>query len=77
MTTVNISLPDSIARVFEQASEADKRKAEWLIEFVLRDLFDKHDETLSDVIHDISRRAAERGMTQEVLDDLLNASAHP
>ncbi len=71
MMTVNIPIPDSLARVYERASDDEKRKAQWLIELVLRDLFDDTPESLNDVVQDISQRAAERGMTPEILDELL------
>jgi hypothetical protein len=69
MATLNIPIPETLARVYERASDDDKRKAQWLIELVLRDLFDDKPESLSDVVQDISQRAAERGITPEILDN--------
>jgi hypothetical protein len=70
-TNINIQIPDSLARIYETASDADKQKAQWLVELVLQDLLLSRTESLSDVVQEISQRAAERGMTPEVLDDLL------
>lgn len=71
VTTIRIPIPDSLARIYESASEEDKRKAQWLIELVLQDLFRTQTESFQDVVRDISQRAAERGMTPEILEELL------
>jgi superfamily I DNA and RNA helicase len=68
---VQIALPEPLAQVFEAASETDRQKAQWLIELVLNDLFDPSGEKLSDVVVAISQQAASRGMTAELLEDLL------
>lgn len=70
-TTINVSLPEPLARIYENASAEDQRKAQWLMELVLRDLFSEKTESLMDVVNEISQQAKERGLTQEVLDDIL------
>jgi hypothetical protein len=69
--TIQVPIPEALARVYESASSEEKRKAQWLIELVLRDLFRNQPESLSDVVHDISERAGDRGITPEILDELL------
>jgi hypothetical protein len=71
-TSIFIPIPNSLAQIYENASEEDKRKAQWLIELVLHDLFTNQSESLTDVIRDISQRAAERGMTPEILEKLFH-----
>jgi hypothetical protein len=71
VTTINVPLPESLAHIYETASPEDKLKAQWLIEMVLDDLFRNQTESLSDVVRDISERATERGLTPEILDELL------
>jgi hypothetical protein len=71
VTTINVPIPDSLARIYEASSPEDKLKAQWLIEMVLDDLFRNPTESLSDVVRDISQKAAERGLTPEILDELL------
>ena len=71
-TMITIPIPESLANVYEHASNADKVKAQWLIELVLNDLFHTQTGSLTDVVRDISQRAAERGMTPELLEELLN-----
>ncbi len=70
-TIINVPIPEGLARNYESASEEDKRKAQWLIELVLSDLFGDQAESLRDVVRDISQQAAERGMTPETLEELL------
>ena len=70
--TIHIPIPDPLARVYESASEEDKRKAQWLVELVLHNLFLTQTESLNDVVRDISQKAAARGLTPEILEQLLN-----
>lgn len=69
---VQIALPEPLAQVFENASETDRQKAQWLIELVLNDLFQPSNESLGDVVMRVSQQAASRGMTPELLEDLLS-----
>jgi len=69
---ITIPIPESLANIYEHASDADKVKAQWLIEVVLNDLFHSQTGSLMDTVREISQRAAQRGMTPEILEDLLN-----
>ncbi len=69
---ITISVPEPLASVYEHASETDRAKAQWLIEVVLNDLFHSQTGSLIDTVREISQRAAERGMTPEILDEILN-----
>ena len=69
---ITISVPEPLASVYEHASETDRAKAQWLIEVVLNDLFHSQTGSLIDTVREISERAAERGMTPEILDEILN-----
>jgi hypothetical protein len=64
---MDISVLDDLARTYERATDEDKRKTQWLIELVLRNLFDNKSESLGAVVQGISQRAAVRGMTPEIL----------
>lgn len=70
-TMITIPIPESLANIYERASHVDKVKAQWLIELVLNDLFYTQTGSLTDVVREISQRAAERGMTPEILEELL------
>ena len=71
VATIQVRIPDSLAQIYENASQEDKQKAQWLIELVLHDLFQDRSESLTDVMQDISKRAQERGLTPDDLDALL------
>ena len=70
-STIQIPLPEPLAEIYENASIEDKRKAQWLIELVLRDLWADQSESLIEVIDEISQLAAERGITPEILNEIL------
>ena len=70
-TLIAIPIPESLATIYERASDADKVKAQWLIEVVLNDLFQAQTGSLINTVKEISQRAAERGMTPEILEELL------
>lgn len=71
VATIQVRIPDALAQIYENASQEDKQKAQWLIELVLHDLFQDRPESLTDVMQDISKRAQERGLTPDNLDELL------
>ncbi len=71
-TTITVPMPEPLAKIYETATAEEKRKAQWLVELVLRDLFSDTTESLMDVVYDISQRAKEHGLTQEILDNLNN-----
>ena len=71
MSTITISIPEPLANIYERASDADKVKAQWLIEVVLNDLFHNQADTLTNTVKEISQRATERGLTPNILDELL------
>ena len=69
--SIRVPLPESLAQVYERASEADKRKVQWLTELVLRDLFSNQSASLDSVVREVSQNAAQRGLTSEILQDLI------
>lgn len=71
MVTVNISLDNETAEIYEKASLAEKKKMQVLLSLWLRE-FEKPSITLEKLMDDISRKAEERGLTPEILDSILN-----
>jgi hypothetical protein len=59
------------ARLFETASEEQKRKIEALLSIKLTQAT-REKRTLEEVMSDISQKAQERGLTPEILDSILN-----
>lgn len=76
--TINIRISADAAEVYESASDEDKRKLEALVSSRLREAgrHRRHGMSLEKIMNDMSRRAQERGLTPEKLDEILN-ERHP
>lgn len=70
-TTIPIPLPLELAQLYNNATPEEQRKVQWLFETLLKDMFKIDEETLRDVVHDISHKAQVRGLTPEILEELL------
>lgn len=73
MDTKNITIRVNaeVARIFETASEEQRRKLEALLSLKLSDAT-RNKRTLEEVMSEISQNAQARGLTPEILDSLLN-----
>ena len=73
MDTKNITIRVNaeVARIFETASEEQRRKMEALLSLKLSDAT-RNKRTLEEVMSEISQNAQARGLTPEILDSLLN-----
>jgi hypothetical protein len=71
MVSVNVSLDNETAKIYQQASSADKKKMQVLLSLWLRE-FEKPSMTLEKLMDDVSRKAQERGLTPEILESMLN-----
>jgi hypothetical protein len=73
MDTKNITIRVNaeVARIFETASEEQRRKLEALLSLKLSDVT-RHKRTLEEVMSEISQNAQARGLTPEILDSILN-----
>ncbi|MGB5634146.1 MAG: hypothetical protein WBM44_10510 [Waterburya sp.] len=73
MDTKNITIRVNaeVARIFETASEEQRRKLEALLSLKLSDAT-RSKRTLEEVMNEISRNAQARGLTPEILDSILN-----
>ena len=73
MDTKNITIRVNaeVARIFETASEEQRRKMEALLSLKLSDAT-RNKRTLEEVMSDISQNAQARGLTPEILDSILN-----
>jgi len=72
--TSNLRVSADAAEMYESASDEEKRKLEALISSRLREAA-RHRErgkTLEEIMSEMSRKARERGLTPEKLDDILN-----
>jgi hypothetical protein len=70
MQTISIQVLPEAALAFRKASEEDRRKLEVLISLHLLEVV-RARKPLEDVMREISRSAQARGLTPEILDDIL------
>jgi len=71
MATVNLSLENETAKIYQRASSAEKKKMQVLLSLWLRE-FEKPSISLDKLMDDVSRKAQERGLTPEILESILN-----
>jgi hypothetical protein len=72
--TINLRVSADVADAYESVSEEEKRKLEAPLSSRLRDAV-RHrtrGQSLEEIMDEMSRRAQERGLTQEKLDEILN-----
>ncbi len=69
-TTININVPEDVARAYEHASAPDRRRAERALAFALRSRAQAAAE-LEQLLERMSKTAAARGLTEEKLQKLL------
>ena len=71
MVTVTVSVDNETAKIYEQASAADKKKMQLLLSLWLRE-FEKPSVSLEKLMDNVSRKARERGLTSEILESTLH-----
>jgi hypothetical protein len=70
MQTINIQVSPEAAKAFRNASESERKKLELLLNLRLLEVT-RARKPLEEVMREISRSAQQRGLTPEILDDLL------
>jgi len=68
--TITIQVTPEVAKAFHSASESERKKMELLLNLRLLEATRAH-KPLEQVMREISRSAQERGLTEEILGDLL------
>jgi hypothetical protein len=69
--TITLEVDSDTARAFSEASSEERRKLQLLLRLRLRELTSRPTRPLKDVMDDIGREAAARGLTPEILESLL------
>ena len=69
--TITIQVTPEIAKAFRSASEAERRKMELLLNLRLLEVT-RARKPLEQVMREISRSAKKRGLTEDILNDLLS-----
>lgn len=67
---ITIQVTPEAAKAFRSASEGDRKKMELLLNLRLLEVA-RTRKPLEQIMREISQAAKERGLTQEILDDLL------
>lgn len=70
MQTINIQVTPEAAKAFRTASPATRKKLELLLNLRLLEI-SRSRKPLEEVMREISRSAQAKGLTPELLDDLL------
>lgn len=71
MTTIEIALESDAAELYANSSPDERRKFGVLISLLMREL-NTDQLSLAQLMDDISARAQERGLTPEILEQLLD-----
>lgn len=67
---IRVAVDDEIAERYESASDADKQTIDLLLSIWLREV-NKPKRSLLQVMDDIGGKAQARGLTPEILEDIL------
>ena len=70
-TTITLPLDAATAAAYSRASSADQQKIQLLFRVLLREYIAPSNMSLKELMNDISDKAQARGLTPEVLEELL------
>lgn len=68
---ISVRVSDQAARTYESASDDERRKFDALLTIQLTRA-KQPTRSLEEIMSDLSRKADERGLTREILDDILH-----
>ena len=68
---ITVSVDSDVASIYRAASNEDRRKLDLLINLRLRDATGSR-KSLREVMSEVSRNAQRRGLTQEILQSILD-----
>ena len=72
MTTLSIEVDNDVAKTFFQAPREEKRKFQLLLNLRLKELLYNPNRPLLKIMDEIGEYSQAQGMTEEVLENLLN-----
>lgn len=67
---IQLPVADDVAEMYDTVSDEDKRKFDLLLHIWLRQVTQPR-QTLTEVMDEIGANAAKRGLTPEILEELL------
>ena len=72
--SITIPLDPETARAYESATQEEKRKLQALLGLYLRDLTTRDLTSLQQTLDRVGAKARDRGLTAEILDNLLKGA---
>jgi hypothetical protein len=69
--TITIQVDPEVARAYQDAPPDDQKKMRALLSLWLRDLAASESATLKEIMSEVSQRAQARGLTPELVEELL------
>ncbi len=70
-TTIVLPIDEATANLYNAASPEEKRKVQLLFRVLIREVMLNNDVSLTQVMDEISKEAQERGLTPDLLEDIL------
>ena len=70
---ITIRVDPDAARAYRAAPEQERRKLDALLSLHLHDAL-RPENTLEQIMHELSRKAQDRGLTPEILESILHES---
>ena len=71
MDTITVAVDADVAQAYRTVSDRDRRKLDLLVNLRLREAT-RSDQSLREIMEEISRSAQERGLTPEILRSILD-----
>ncbi|MBK1987061.1 hypothetical protein A0J48_005835 [Sphaerospermopsis aphanizomenoides BCCUSP55] len=71
-TTIYIPVDVATAQAYTKSSQEEQKKIQFILALRMKELLDKPPISLSQLMDEIATKAEVRGLTPEILEDLLN-----
>ncbi|MCY3593748.1 MAG: hypothetical protein OXH95_03415 [bacterium] len=68
---ITVTVDSEVAELYRSASDADRRKLDLLVSLRLQEAT-RPGITLQEIMNEVSRNAQARGLTQDILQDILD-----
>ena len=73
METISIEVDSEVARVYQKANLIERQKIQIILNGLLKQIINSR--SLEEIIGEMQEQAQVNGLTQEILDEILNDAA--
>ena len=73
METISIEVDSEVARVYQKANLIERQKIQIILNGLLKQIINSR--SLEEIIREMQEQAQVNGLTQEILDEILNDAA--